>query len=159
MSTMKCTSDVWWRDGYDKVALGFYIAVLGELGLMKAFLFPPIIPCRLDNRGYVGFVVCIVQRLQYCWIYSLVSVPVAEHGERTLLLASWCLLHIRWQNILLFLALLLFRLCSGCGSSVCSFRLCLFRCELCSFLGFGPLFGNYNGQKTVRTDSWVIGAS
>jgi len=60
MSTVESTSDVWWRFGDDKVALGLYIAFGVEFGFVEAFLLPPVVPGRLDDRGDVGFVVGIV---------------------------------------------------------------------------------------------------
>ena len=64
MSAMKRACDIWWWLGNDKITLALDISVFRELWLVEAFLLPPIIPCRLDNGGDVGFVVIIVERLE-----------------------------------------------------------------------------------------------
>ena len=120
---MQSAGDVWGRDWNDKVACGLDFAI-DEFGLEEAFLFPPVIPCRLDDFWNVCFAEDIVQRLQ------------------DLLLPLWSLLHILGNLLDDGFRLLLLGLCSWGGVVF----LLLFL-ELAKFLSFGSVAGNYENES------------
>jgi hypothetical protein len=74
---VQSTGDVWWRLRDDKVTTGLDVSIGTKFGLVETLLLPPVVPCRLDDRGNVCLVVFVVQGLEDCTL----SVLVCAHVE------------------------------------------------------------------------------